>query len=378
MAASQPGFLEAARDGVLAARNASCVDGAGNSSHTAVISWTRFTVLGLGISSRRPLDPIASSLYQKLCEVDVVEAWAWWLVQHVGVNIETAWQYVGVANSHHERSFGVPFAGGMSLDRVRGMLDGWQRLRRTPVVRRMRFGVRPRLLRDAIATSLSPRTSALDANVATCLEAALVALARMGELVSGRGPFDRARLPSRADVRFGFRDGVLVSCAIWFVNSKARGAERFRKLRVVLPISGSLLSPGLALWYLCRVVDPVPTAAEADTPLFRDPATGLVLTVAFIRQRLRAILSAAGRDGSLYGAHSLRIGGATAMSWLQASRENIMAAGRWRSDAYLRYVRECHAESLRLVHGIASAETDDRQPDFLDIDEHGFDDDDFE
>ena len=84
MAASQPGFLEAARDGVLAARNASCVDGAGNSSHTAVISWTRFTVLGLGISSRRPLDPIASSLDQKLCEVDVVEAWAWWLVQHVG------------------------------------------------------------------------------------------------------------------------------------------------------------------------------------------------------------------------------------------------------------------------------------------------------
>ena len=224
MAASQPGFLEAARDGVLAARNASCVDGAGNSSHTAVISWTRFTVLGLGISSRRPLDPIASSLDQKLCEVDVVEAWAWWLVQHVGVNIETAWQYVGVANSHHERSFGVPFAGGMSLDRVRGMLDGWQRLRRTPVVRRMRIGVRPRLLRDAIATSLSPRTSALDANVATCLEVALVALARMGELVSGRGPFDRVLLPSRANVRFGSATACL--CRVPFGLSTARPEVR--------------------------------------------------------------------------------------------------------------------------------------------------------
>ena len=194
----------------------------------------------------------------------MVEAWAWWLVQHVGVNIETAWQYVGVANSHHERCFGVPFAGGMSLDRVRGMLGGWQRLQRAPIVRRMRYG----------------------------------------ELVSGREPFfcfHRSRLPSRADVRFGFRDGVLVSCANWFVNSKARGSERFRKLHVVLPISGSLLSPGLALWYLCRVADPVSPADEASTPLFRDPATRRVLTVPLVRQRLRAIPCAVGRDSSLYG-----------------------------------------------------------------------------
>ena len=89
-------------------------------------------------------------------------------------------------------------------------------------------------------------------------------------------------------------------------------------------------------------------------------------------------MAAIGRDGSLYGAHSLRIGGATAMSWLQASREHIMAAGRWRSDAYLRYVRQCHGEAMRLAHGVAGAETDDCEADFLDIDEHGFDGDDLE
>ena len=66
------------------------------------------------------------------------------------------------------------------------------------------------------------------------------------------------------------------------------------------------------------------------------------------------------------------------MSWLASSRESIMAAGRWRSDAYLRYICVCEAESLRLVHGIAGADVDDRVADFLDVDAHGFDDDDLE
>ena len=133
MMASQPDFMHAARLGIQEARAASCADRAGNLNHTAVQSWGRFTITGLGVPMRRPLDPIASSLESKLCEVDLVEAWAWWLVQHVGVNTETAWQYVGVANAFHERSYGVGFAGGMSLHRVKGMLDGWQRLQNTPV-----------------------------------------------------------------------------------------------------------------------------------------------------------------------------------------------------------------------------------------------------
>ena len=175
-----------------------------------------------------------------------------------------------------------------------------------------------------------------------------------------------------------WRGGELVGCTIWLVNSKARGAESLRKLPVHLPVTGALLSPGLALWYVCHVSDPVPEAAEASTPLFRDPRTGLILTVACVRSRLRSLMSAIGRDGSLYGAHSLRIGGATAMSWLQASREHIMAAGRWRSDAYLRYLRQCHGEAMRLLQGVAGADTDDCEADFLDVDEHGFDDDDLE
>ena len=113
--------------------------------------------------------------------------------------------------------------------------------------------------------------------------------------------------------------GAPISATIMIVNSKARGIEARRKLPVTLPMRGSYLSPGLALWTLVHRTDPVPADRRATTPLFRDPATNKILTVDGLRASLRAILSNIGRDGTAYGAHSLRIGGATAnMAFCQA------------------------------------------------------------
>lgn len=377
--ATQPGFLAAASAGVQQARAASCADGAANSTHSAVTSWGRFTILGLRCAMRRPLDPLATSLERKLREVDLVEAWAWWLVVHVGVNTETAWSYVGVVNAWHERAYGVRLAGGLSLARVHSMLDGLQRLSGAPVVRRRRIGVRPRHLRDGIAAALDPRRDAAHANLAALFESGLVALARAGELAAGRGGFNPRVHPSRRDVHFTFdRHGQLLDCVIFIVNSKARGAERFRKMPMHLPVRGSLLSPGLSLFHLCHCIDHVPYEAEPSTPLFRVPSTNAILTVAAVRTQLRRCMSAIGQDGSAYGAHSLRIGGATAMAWLQYPREAIMTRGRWRSDAYLRYIRERRLEDRRFAAGVASADTDDYEADFVGIDEFDFDESDYE
>ena len=259
------------------------------------------------------------------------------------------------------------------------MLTGYQRLLQAPIARRLRYGVRPRMLREGIDAALRPRHVPLDANVAAALEVALVAIARMGELVASRGAFNRAVQPSRADVRFECdARGLPTACCIWIVNIKARGGERFRRVPVRLPMSGKYLSPGWALWYLTRVIDVVPTNLAAVTPLFRDPATGRVLTVAFMRQKVRDCMTAIGRDASLYGAHSPRIGGATAMAWLNAPSAAIQASGRWRSDAYLCYIRECRAQAEYFVQQIASADVDDFQSDYVEIDMHGFDADDEE
>ena len=163
------------------------------------------------------------------------------------------------------------------------------------------------------------------------------------------------------------------------VNSKARGIEARRKVPVTLPMRGAYLSPGHMLWKLDRLVDPVPDGLRAATPLFRDPATNRILTVDGIRASLRAILSNIGRDGSTYGAHSLRIGGATAMAFCQAiSAEIIKDVGRWNSDApYLRYIRECRGQYMSYMTRICSADVDDMEADHLDLDAHDLDDSDY-
>ena len=373
--AAQPGFLAAAARGVHAARGASTVDGQGNTSHTAVQSYLRFTLVGLRISARRALDPTATPLERKLQEVDLIDAWAWWLVSQVGVNTETAWSYVCVANAWHERHFGVGFAAGLSLQRVKGMLDGMQQLSGRPVARRRRIGVRPAHLAAAIACS-DPANDALDANYAALFECGLVGLLRGSELAAGKRGFSLAQQPSRADVEFEWRDGELCGATIMVVNCKARGAERLRRLPVRLPARGAYLSPARALWHLLHVVDPTPSAAASVTPLFRNPRTGAGLTSTQCRDRLRALLAMSGRDASVYGLHSLRIGGATAMAWLRAPPSDIKDAGRWKSDAYLRYVRALRSRASYWAEGIASADVDDYEADYVAVDDDGFSSDD--
>jgi hypothetical protein len=382
MAAAQPGFIAAYRAGAQRARDASCVDGAGNSTHTAVQRWGAFTVVALRVAMLRPLDPLRTTLERKLQEVDFVEAYAWWLVTQTNVNTESAWSYVCTVNAWHDRATGVGLAGGMSLGRVKRMLDGMQRLTGSPIARLRRVGVRPAHLASGIRLGpLRPASDPADANYAALMETALVAIARAGELAASRpaSGFLRNLHPSRADVRFKLdAAGRPVECTLWIVNCKAKGAERFRRLPVYLPMHGAHLSPGWALWHLTEIIDPVPLERRAVTPLFRVPSTNAVLSVAQVRAKLRLCMAAIGRDASSYGAHSLRIGGATALAWLRVPGERIQCAGRWHSDAYLAYIRERRAETLSMLTQLAGADTDDFEADFVDIDLNGFDADDYD
>ena len=378
--AAQPEFVAAARDGVEQARRAQTADGAGNSSHTSVRSWGRFTTYGLRLSMVRSAVTPDSPWHDRMCELDIVEAWAWWLVTQVGVSVETAKDYLYVANSWHDRFVGFGLGAGLPLLRVTRMLDGLARLRGVPPPRRMRIGVRPRHLRQAIDGALDV-TRPLDANYAAAFETAEAALARGCEVASGlaHGVFNPNRHPTRDDVTFECdAQGLPTSATIKIVNSKARGVEALRKLPVTLPMRGRFLSPGLALWRLVHVIDPVPPAQRGTTPLFRDPATNRVITVDSLRSTLRAALSYIGRDGTLYGAHSLRIGGATAMAFVQASAQVIKDCGRWRSDAYLRYIRERRGEYMTYMQEMCSADVDDFEADHLDVDGGELDETDYE
>ena len=78
----------------------------------------------------------------------------------------------------------------------------------------------------------------------------------------------------------------------------------------------------------------------------------------------------------MYGAHSLRIGGATALAFLRIPGDQIQAAGRWHSGAYLRYLRQTRGRALMNLTLVAGADTDDMEADFVDIDAHGYNGDD--
>ena len=140
-----------------------------------------------------------------------------------------------------------------------------------------------------------------------------------------------------------------------------------RKLVIRVPMGGSFLSPGYALWDLINVIDPVPADQLKTTPLFRNPLNGQALTVTQIREELRRIMYLIGRDGSQYGAHSLRIGGATALAFMRVPPDQIKAHGRWKSDAYERYVRERASQYMGYANGICSAEVDDFEADHLEF-----------
>ena len=109
----------------------------------------------------------------------------------------------------------------------------------------------------------------------------------------------------------------------------------------------------LYAWLQARVVFGLP----ADGPLFCH-ADGAAITVSEVRSAVRACMRAAGRDPQLFGAHSLRIGGATAALAAGVSPQLIRLMGRWSSDIYeiYMYCRMSVQTALGVGVSISSAE----------------------
>ena len=369
MELSQPGALALFAEESRRAVDASFHDHVGGGSHTAVTSWCSMCSV-LGIPALRPIDPLRSSLSERLSEVDLVKFWAWWRVRQCGTGAGSVRQYLSILQNWHHRRTGVFLAGGMPMIAVCKMLEGFQILTGVPPPRKVRFGCRPADLRTGIDAVLSP-SDPLHVNYAASFETGHSGLLRGAELYRTRSrPFIPVSSTTRADVVFGFSPlGELISCTVWAVNSKARGAERFRKLPHYLPIDGDFLSPGRMLYYLCEHADRVPLDLRSSTPLFRDPATGEQLHIDSARLSLRGVMAAAGRVPGFYGVHSLRIGGATARKFVGGSEADIKDAGKWSSDAYMLYVRQRRAEALQIARAACSARVDDFENDMIAIDQ---------
>ena len=92
--------------------------------------------------------------------------------------------------------------------------------------------------------------------------------------------------------------------------------------------------------------------SQPTDPLFRYPNGKLVLKSRFIKW-LKRQLSILHHDPSLYAGHSLRIGAAASAARRGMSETVIQKLGRWKSDAYLIYIKYLPASIHHLRELIA-------------------------
>ena len=81
-----------------------------------------------------------------------------------------------------------------------------------------------------------------------------------------------------------------------------------------------------------------------------------MITVHQVYGMVRAVMRAAGCDERRYGAHSLRIGGATAALAAGVPPQLIRMMGRWSSDVYEIYCRMSVQAALNVGKAICSAD----------------------
>ena len=85
---------------------------------------------------------------------------------------------------------------------------------------------------------------------------------------------------------------------------------------------------------------------------------GTAITVDMVRDEVKALMESIGLDPAHYGAHSLRIGGASAALAAGVPPSLIRLMGRWSSDVYEVYCRLSSQAALRVGGSIAAAEVE--------------------
>lgn len=97
------------------------------------------------------------------------------------------------------------------------------------------------------------------------------------------------------------------------------------------------------------IAHPLPPAS----PLFQG-AQAAAFTKPYLVSSIRSLLPRLGEDPARYSGHSFRIGGATAAAAHGYSPHEIQVLGRWRSDAYLVYLRLSDSRRAGLAAALSS------------------------
>ena len=174
--------------------------------------------------------------------------------------------------------------------------------------------------------------------------------------------FDPKRHLTRADVKLRRTKDGREYAVVMMRPAKGKPGSA-KDVPLVLAAGGTLLDPVAALKRLWAA-DPVPAEQAASTPLFRHGSDAL--TVAQVRAMVKALMGRLGLDPRRFGAHSLRIGGATAGLAAKLSEPTLRAAGRWSGLSYRLYTRASREAVMDIATIIGSTAFEDAERGFID------------
>ena len=255
-----------------------------------------------------------------------------------------------------EREHGCLASGGMDRVRLRALLKGLRRVYGQPA-KRLRYGVRTQDLARAMDESLGGG-SPDELMWCALLSVGFCGLLRGAELgVLDGSEFDMVQNLVLADVAFGSDSGVPVSRLMMRPVKDAK-ILRGKTFALVLAGGGSQIDPVRALRaHVAVLAAATPKADWASTPLFG--SGGRPVFVRDIRRMVKALMASVGADPRRFGAHSLRIGGATAALAGGVEPAVIRVCGRWSSDTAEIYMRLTRQAASRFSILIGSTPFDD-------------------
>jgi hypothetical protein len=335
-------------------------DGDGGARSPAVRWWLKYCVFVRQVSPFTRLTA-SSSLEEKVAAEELLMDFCIWLAvcrpSGRQISAKTVRKYVSTVRAWHLRTWRTHLCGDLDYGHIRDLVKGISRIVAQPAPRR-RWGVRTQDLSEAVRRFLSAARPE-EANWAAALQVAFCGLLRGAEFALQDGEAFNPRLHlTRADVKFSVApDGSRV--ALLRLRPAKAGAGMGKWVPLELEGGGALLDPVAALERLFAL-DPVPSGQWATTPLFRRES-GAAFRVREVRGMVRMLMAGLGLDASKFGAHSLRIGGATAALAADMSPAAIRTAGRWASDVYILYARASKQSARRVARVIGSTPFEDTE-----------------
>ena len=326
---------------------ASRVDGCCGLKAQGVRWWFTYRVHGMGLSPFMSRRATEEQLDEE--EEDFEDFGVWLIATRPSgrqISYETAGKYISEVRAYLFRMVKRRIGRGAAGSIIPDILRGYARLVDQP----------PKLERDGC----TPDGLARGMAILRCSRMWRAALT-FGMVVLARG----CEFALTSGERFEQSEHLVPADVVVFAREGARHARvRMRKrkdMRVLRGKQAEVFLAGGATGYFDAVAELEAWLEERRAqgisdarPLFCH-ADGSAITVTQVRDMVKAVMRAAGCDPRRYGAHSPRIGGATAALAAGVSPQLIRLMGRWSSDIYQIYCRMSVESALGVGSAIASA-----------------------